>query len=160
MSRVSLMSVVVGVLSVLIPSVAQAQIYVIPSCTDAAVVSRSSYDRPVPCVRPVPVPPTEMPAWLRPTPPVAPPAPVRPAVPAYPAPAPAARGLDPWIPLAVAPAPAQRPLDLMTQWLLLEQLAAARPRRQAAPAPVARTPAPPTASGDGWMSGFIKGVKK
>jgi hypothetical protein len=69
------------------------------------------------------------------------------------------RGLDPWIPLAVQPAPIASPLDLMGQMLLLQQLAAARPRPQATPAPPAVAPAPSQPAGEGWMSGFITGVK-
>jgi hypothetical protein len=143
---------VVALISVVIPSVVQAQTYAVPLCN--GVNDRNSYGAPLPCI------PTDVPAWLRPAPPVPPPAPMRPAVPAYRAPAPAGRGLDPWIPLAVAPTPAPRPLDL-TQLILLQQLAAERRQHQAAPTPAVRTPAPPpAASGENWMSGFIKGVKK
>jgi hypothetical protein len=173
------MSLIVLV-GLVVPSVVQAQTYVIPGCTDPAVMSRSSYGSAVPCVPLVPVPPTDVPAWLRPVPmpaPTAPmiaapvyPAPVYPAPvypsPVYPAPiyvppvsAPVHHGIDPWIPLAVRPAPIASPLDLMTQMILLEQLAAARPQ-PSAPAPAVRAPAPvPPPQGDGWMSGFIKGVK-
>jgi hypothetical protein len=175
MSRVSLISLVVLV-GVIVPSVAQAQMYVVPSCTDPAVMSRSSYGSAVPCVPLVPVPPTDVPTWLRPVPmpaPTAPtivapvypgpiyPAPVYPA-PVYvpPVPAPVRHGIDPWIPLAVRPAPIASPLDLMTQMILLEELATARPR-QIAPKPSVRAPAPlpPSTPAEGWMSAFIKGVK-
>src|SRR4030095_16400622 len=91
---------VLALISVVIPSVAQAQIYVVPSCTDPAVMSRSSYDRPVPCVPLVPVPPTGVPAWLRPVPIPPPPASVVPIDPT-PVYVPPSRGLAPWIPLAL-----------------------------------------------------------
>jgi hypothetical protein len=146
MSRVWLMPVV-AVLSVVAPSVAQAQY---------AVVSPCGYD----CARIsiVPAPPVGVPAWLAP----------RPAVPVYVPPvsvppvyaAPRSGGLDPWIPLAVQPMPSARPGDVVNQLLLLEALAAARDRRQAPmAAPVYVAPAPTRATGDGWMSAYIKGVK-
>src|SRR5262245_22663896 len=170
MSRVWLMSIVL--VSVIVPSVAQAQGYELPTCTDPAVMSRSSYGRAVPCVPLVPVPPTGVPEWLRPVPipqpallappPLSPP-PVYVAPPSvYIAPTPTPRTpIDPWIPLAVRPAPTTNTLDLLTQMLVLQELAAAR-RQYTAPAPVMPAPAPMPSSmpGDGWMSGFIKGVKK
>jgi hypothetical protein len=74
---------------------------------------------------------------------------------------PAGRGLDPWIPLAVAPAPAQRPLDVLTQMYLLQQLGGERRPRQPKAAPIVRTPPPPppAASGENWMSAYIKPAK-
>lgn len=137
-----------------VPSVVQAQY---------AVVSPCGYD----CARisVIPAPPTGVPAWLQPGP-VAPPAPPVPPLTLYPAPVyiapvPAGRGIDPWIPLAVRPPAVQSPLDVMTQLLLIQQLAAeARARQQQAPAYVAPAPAPSAVPRDGgWMRGFIKGVK-
>jgi hypothetical protein len=176
MSRVSV--VFLGaMLGVVIPSVVHAQPYVLPSCLDPVVISRSSYAPTMPCVPPVlprvppvlPLAPTDVPAWLRPTPaPIPPPLTWVPAYvppvavpPVMVAPVPVSPGIDPWIPLAVRPAVVPSPLDLMTQMLVLQQLAAARPHPPAAPAAVgvAPVPVPPDAPGDGWMSGFIKGVK-
>ena len=152
MSRVWLIPVV-AVVSVLAPAVAQAQY---------AVVSPCGYD----CARIsiIPAPPTELPAWLQPRavpPPVVAPNPFAIAPPVYVAPPPS-RGIDPWIPLAVRPAPVTPAGDLLNQMLLMEALAAARDRRQAAPALVVPAPAPvptPKATGDGWMSAYMKGVK-
>jgi len=167
MSRVWLLPVVAFV-HVIVPSVVQAQGFELPTCTDPAVISRSSYGRPVPCVPLVPVPPTGVPDWLRPIPipqpsltaPVPPPPVyiVPPPVYVAPAPAPLSHGLDPWIPLAGRPAPTTNTLDLLTQMLVLQELAAAR-RQPTAPLPVMPMPIPPATAGDGWMSGFIKGVK-
>src|SRR5262245_52646201 len=156
MSRVWVVLVLVLV-SVGVPSVGQAQGFE-PICIDPSGGPWYPGGR---CVQPFVRPPTSVPAWLQPAPPR--PAPVVPVVPPpiYVPPAPAGRGLDPWIPLAGRPAPAPSSADLLTQMLLLERLAAARAQRQAAPAPPVYRPAPPppAAPGDGWMSGFIKGVK-
>lgn len=165
---------VLALLGVMIPSGVHAQTYVVPSCVDPVVTSRSSYAPAVPCIPPVVVPPPvivpppmDVPVWLRPTP-VVPPAPLS-AVPTYTppvwvAPVPSGGGIDPWIPLAIRPATVRSPLDVMTEMLVLQELTATQPRSQAAPAPARRTPpvqpavAPP--ANESWMSAFIKGVKQ
>jgi hypothetical protein len=169
MIRVSVISVL-ALLSAVVPSVVQAQTFVVPSCVDPVVMSGSSYGPAGPCVKTVPVPPTDVPAWLRPAPVIPPvPQPVPPlptfVAPVYTLPMPVApialaRGIDPWIPLAGRPATMPSPLnDPLTQLLLLQYFATAssRPVPPVAPVPAPVTPVPPT--GDGWMSGFIKGVK-
>lgn len=152
MSRLWLIPVVVLV-GVLAPSVGHAQYAVVSPCGDDC--ARISI---------IPAPPTGVPAWVWGTPapaPVIPPMPLY-APPVYVAPGPTGRGIDPWIPLAVQPPPIANPNDLLGQLLLLQQLGAARPRPQRAPAPRYVAPAPvpaPAAPGENWMSGFIKGVK-
>src|SRR5262245_65938435 len=152
MSRVWLMSVVL--VSVIVPSVAQAQTYLVypPAGLPTIICGpQSSAEPPIYTA----YPPAGLPTVIYGSPSSIPPS-------VYVAPAPAPRTpIDPWIPLAVRPAPTTNTLDLVTQMLVLQELAAAQ-RQYTAPEPVMPVPAPvpPSTSSDGWMGGFIKGVKK
>jgi len=143
--------------SVIVPSVAQAQTSMVYPPAGLPTIIYGPQSSAAPPIYTV-YPPAGLPTIIYGSPSFAPSIP--PSVSVAPTPAPRTP-IDPWIPLAVRPAPTTNTLDLVTQLLVLQELAAAR-RQYTAPEPVMPAPAsrPPATSGDGWMGGFIKGVKK